>query len=170
MGDSRCVLFIPYEGTSHIDDVLLCTEHDSIRSMNGNEGKRNILALQMSEDHKLSLTRERRRIVNKSKYRCAPLPSDVIKGYTSSFSTGMSVHGGGQALVSRKEEENEDIEEGPDLEKSGFLEHGYPSPELLDRAKSFIETLSVLADVAPKAVVYSDSAMVSMLHAIDQTG
>lgn len=155
IGDSRCVMFSPIEstiggsvGSRRMDssDALISTEHDSVKSNLSRKASR-VIAYQMSEDHKLSLQRERTRIENQYECSSPSLPSDVVKGYIKLVNSSRG-----------------DIDEQGD-----FLTGGYPPNDTLQRAEMYIQKVCGLVDVTAKRVNYSPAQHSVMIAAVDKT-
>lgn len=149
VGDSRSVMYVcdgDRNRTSFNSDMFQFeSEHGSSRKSAVNRVFRR--HLQLSEDHKLTLLRERERLEEKVPIRFKPLPSDITVC----------------EMIVVCEEEDDGL-------KSGFLEWGYPPKETLTHAAKFIKETEAHVDVSPKSIRFDLTEGVKMLNQLDATG
>jgi serine/threonine protein phosphatase PrpC len=145
VGDSRGVLFTPFiDGTEHPREVGMLTEEDEIRDffygtdLDRSEHSRILFAFPLSEDHKLTLPRERRRLEDMSGLPWRPLPSNVVKAQ-------MMLHNALDESVSRGMTNMDSLQEA-----------GYPAQSIQDAASLYIQhhTNPDAKSEKPKQLVY----------------
>ena len=169
VGDSRCVVFLRNKDDVSTEDTILSTEHDSVKT--SASAYNAVLAYQMSEDHKVSLARERIRIENKQECKVPVLPSEVVKGYMMlSMRTAQGKGNSTNDLsLSSHSAFNEDADGSSRERLASFVELGSPPAEMEAAAREFIDHITTSLDVQPRSLTYGLSTNVVMVSALDQT-
>ena len=169
VGDSRCVVFLRNKDDVSAEDTILSTEHDSVKT--SASAYNAVVAYQMSEDHKLSLARERIRLECKQECKVPVLPSEVVKGYM--MLSMRSTEGKGSSTLdlslSSHSALNDDVEGSSRERLSSFVELGNPPAAMEAAAKEFIDHITSNLDVQPRSLTYGLSTNVVMVSALDQT-
>lgn len=154
IGDSRTILFTAVtDEQGHLNEFgLSSSEHSGSTvslsrtdsdSSNLNNA-RQVKIFPCSEDHRLSLSRERLRIEGKVKPARQPLPADLV---LCTFMTSPPF----------------DIQEAEES-SAGFLEFGYPPLDVLDMAEAFIKGIVEESDTLIESKMYrlrTDPVLVS---------
>ena len=174
VGDSRCVAFLRNNDDVSVEDAILSTEHDSVKTSASVYNA--VLAYQMSEDHKLSLARERKRIEQQLECRVPSLPSEVVKGYmllSTRMTRGKDNESSDDTVLSLSthsatHDDSNALARDPDR-GSSFVELGAPPTAMEAAAREFIQLISVGLDIQPKPLTYGLSSNVIMVSALDQT-
>lgn len=172
IGDSRSVMFTPNgDLRSSINEFNFekdLSEHDTLSSsVHSKIVRTKTIALQCSEDHKLALSRERKRVEMKQDVVFVPLPSDIVvcnlMSNTPDSSQELSPTELRNSIFSMGAAEDR-------MNESGFLEYGYPPAEVMEQATRYVQAVTSQVDVLPKAITYKVSESVEMVGALDGTG